>query len=157
MLNSEIHIIKDEYSESGKLEKTCNGDILVSKCEGYCNSQVQPSIVTSTGFLKECFCCREIYLKEVIILLDHCYDANGVRIHQENEATLEVKIRTPGGYYYIDKQLRAKKLLLERQCGIDSNTRRQVRAQKRGVSFGNLHLSSSSDAYEIKHQLAQQI
>lgn len=51
-LQSEVHITKDEYDEIGRLRRTCSGDILVTKCEGFCNSQVQPSVVTTTGFSK---------------------------------------------------------------------------------------------------------
>lgn len=51
-LQSEIHITKDEYDEIERLRRTCSGDILVTKCEGFCNSQVQPSVVTTTGFSK---------------------------------------------------------------------------------------------------------
>lgn len=42
----------DEKDETGGLIRTCSTDILVTKCEGSCNSQVQPSVKTSTGFLK---------------------------------------------------------------------------------------------------------
>lgn len=51
-LESEIHITKDEYDEIGRLRRTCSGDISVTKCEGFCNSQVQPSVITTTGFSK---------------------------------------------------------------------------------------------------------
>lgn len=53
-LQSEVRINKDEYDETGHLRRTCSGDILVTKCEGFCNSQVQPSVVTTTGFSKVC-------------------------------------------------------------------------------------------------------
>lgn len=49
---SEIHLIKEEYDELGRLQRTCNGEVFVNKCEGLCNSQVQPSVITPTGFLK---------------------------------------------------------------------------------------------------------
>ncbi|XP_051166315.1 uncharacterized protein LOC127284733 [Leptopilina boulardi] len=94
-LQSEIHIAKDEKDETGGLIRTCSTDILVTKCEGSCNSQVQPSVKTSTGFLKECFCCRESYLKERLILLDHCYDVDGVRLEGEILGTMEIKLREP--------------------------------------------------------------
>lgn len=51
-LQSEVHITKDEYDETGRLRRTCSGDVTVAKCEGFCNSQVQPSVVTTTGFSK---------------------------------------------------------------------------------------------------------
>lgn len=45
-------LISEEYDEMGQLKRTCNGDVSVTKCEGFCNSQVQPSVVTPTGFSK---------------------------------------------------------------------------------------------------------
>lgn len=51
-LQSEVRITKDEYDEIGRLRRVCSGDVSVTKCEGFCNSQVQPSVVTTTGFLK---------------------------------------------------------------------------------------------------------
>lgn len=42
----------EEFDELGRLTRTCSGDILVNKCEGACNSQVQPSVITPNGFLK---------------------------------------------------------------------------------------------------------
>lgn len=44
--------MKEEFDELGRLQRTCNGEIAVNKCEGACNSQVQPSVITPTGFLK---------------------------------------------------------------------------------------------------------
>uniref|UniRef100_A0A336KB63 CSON005830 protein n=1 Tax=Culicoides sonorensis TaxID=179676 RepID=A0A336KB63_CULSO len=77
-LPSEIHLVKEEYDELGRLQRTCNAEVTVMKCEGLCNSQVQPSVITQTGFLKECYCCRETFLKDKTILLTHCYDPDGV-------------------------------------------------------------------------------
>lgn len=42
----------EEYDELGRLQRTCNGEVAVNKCEGSCKSQVQPSVITPTGFLK---------------------------------------------------------------------------------------------------------
>lgn len=42
----------EEFDDLGRLQRTCNGDVAVNKCEGQCTSQVQPSVVTPTGFLK---------------------------------------------------------------------------------------------------------
>lgn len=42
----------EEYDEMGSLVRSCSGEVSVNKCEGICNSQVQPSVVTATGFLK---------------------------------------------------------------------------------------------------------
>ena len=44
---------------------------------------------------QECFCCRESYLKERVVLLDHCYDADGVRLEGEILGTMEIKLREP--------------------------------------------------------------
>ncbi|CAL7944664.1 unnamed protein product [Xylocopa violacea] len=94
-LQSEVHITKDEYDEIGRLKRTCSGDVSVTKCEGFCNSQVQPSVVRTTGFLKECYCCRESYLKERHITLHHCYDADGIKLMNEEDGVMEIKIREP--------------------------------------------------------------
>lgn len=79
-LQSEVRITKDEYDEIGRLRRTCSGDVSVTKCEGFCNSQVQPSVITTTGFSKECYCCRESYLKERFVILNQCYDADGIKL-----------------------------------------------------------------------------
>lgn len=89
-LPSEIHLIKEEYDELGRLQRTCNGDVQVNKCEGQCNSQVQPSVITATGFLKECYCCREGYLRERIVNLTYCYDPDGIRITDANTKSNEL-------------------------------------------------------------------
>ncbi|XP_043800136.1 partner of bursicon [Apis laboriosa] len=94
-LQSEVHITKDEYDEIGRLKRTCSGDIFVTKCEGFCNSQVQPSVASTTGFSKECYCCRESYLKERHITLHHCYDADGIKLMNEENGVMEIKIREP--------------------------------------------------------------
>lgn len=51
-LQTEMRITKDEYDEIGRLRRTCSSEISVTKCEGFCNSQVQPSVITTTGFSK---------------------------------------------------------------------------------------------------------
>lgn len=94
-LQSEVHITKDEYDEMGRLKRTCSGDVSVTKCEGFCSSQVQPSVASTTGFSKECYCCRESYLKERQILLHHCYDADGIKLTGEEDGMMEIKIREP--------------------------------------------------------------
>ncbi|KAJ1528569.1 hypothetical protein ONE63_006973 [Megalurothrips usitatus] len=94
-LPSEIHIVKEEFDELGRLSRTCNGDIAVNKCEGACTSQVQPSVITPTGFLKECYCCRESFLRERVVALTHCYNPDGVRLTAEGRSTMEVKLREP--------------------------------------------------------------
>ncbi|KAG7197146.1 hypothetical protein KM043_007232 [Ampulex compressa] len=94
-LQSEVHITKDEYDEIGRLKRTCSGDVSVTKCEGFCSSQVQPSVITTTGFSKECYCCRESYLKERLVILNQCYDADGIKLTNEEDAVMEIKIREP--------------------------------------------------------------
>lgn len=75
--------------------RTCNDEIHVNKCEGFCNSQVQPSVISVTGFLKECFCCRETFLREKLIVLKHCYDPDGQRILDSELSTMEVRLKEP--------------------------------------------------------------
>ncbi|XP_036149426.1 bursicon [Monomorium pharaonis] len=94
-LQSEVRITKDEYDEIGRLRRTCSGDVSVTKCEGFCNSQVQPSVVTTTGFSKECYCCRESYLKERFVILNQCYDADGIKLIGTDDEMMEIKIREP--------------------------------------------------------------
>lgn len=85
----------EEYDELGRLQRTCNGEVAVNKCEGACNSQVQPSVITPTGFLKECYCCRESFLRERIVTLTHCYDPDGMRLTSEDMNSMEIKLREP--------------------------------------------------------------
>ena len=42
----------EEYTDGGIIARTCEGDVGVAKCEGSCASQVQPSVVHPSGFLK---------------------------------------------------------------------------------------------------------
>lgn len=42
----------EEFDDLGRLQRTCSSDVSVNKCEGACTSQVQPSVITPTGFLK---------------------------------------------------------------------------------------------------------
>ncbi|XP_071451874.1 partner of bursicon [Hetaerina americana] len=94
-LPSEIHIIKEEFDELGRLQRTCNGEVAVNKCEGACSSQVQPSVITPTGFLKECYCCRESFLRERVITLTNCFDPDGGRLRGGDSETMNVKLREP--------------------------------------------------------------
>ncbi|KAF5287748.1 hypothetical protein FQA39_LY15768 [Lamprigera yunnana] len=94
-LPSEINIMKEEYDELGRLQRTCHGEIAVNKCDGMCNSQVQPSMITPTGFLKECYCCKESFLRERVVTLPHCYDPDGIRLSNEELHTMDIKLREP--------------------------------------------------------------
>ncbi|NP_001037289.1 partner of bursicon precursor [Bombyx mori] len=92
---SEVHVTKEEYDEMGRLLRSCSGEVSVNKCEGMCNSQVHPSISSPTGFQKECFCCREKFLRERLVTLTHCYDPDGIRFEDEENALMEVRLREP--------------------------------------------------------------
>lgn len=85
----------EEYDELGRLQRTCNGEVQVNKCEGLCNSQVQPSVITPTGFLKECYCCRESYLHERLVTLSHCYDPDGTRLMTPEMASMDIRLKEP--------------------------------------------------------------
>lgn len=85
----------EEYDELGRLVRTCNDEVHVNKCEGFCNSQVQPSVISVTGFLKECFCCRETFFREKLIHLKHCYDPDGQRLMEGPLSSMEVRLKEP--------------------------------------------------------------
>lgn len=85
----------EEYDELGRLLRTCNGEVQVNKCEGMCNSQVQPSVITPTGFLKECYCCRETFLRERLVTLTHCYNPDGGRLDAAELATMDIRLKEP--------------------------------------------------------------
>lgn len=85
----------EEYDELGRLQRTCNDEVQVNKCEGLCNSQVQPSVITPTGFLKECYCCRESFLHERVVTLSHCYDPDGTRLTTPEMATMDIRLKEP--------------------------------------------------------------
>lgn len=84
----------EEYDELGRLQRTCDGEVTVNKCEGFCNSQIQPSVITATGFLKECYCCRESFLKDRLVTLTHCYDPDGIRLNDDT-STMELRLKEP--------------------------------------------------------------
>ncbi|XP_023227101.1 partner of bursicon-like [Centruroides sculpturatus] len=80
---STIHVNKEEYDEVGSVVRSCSGDVLVTKCEGTCSSQVEPSVVMPTGFTKSCQCCRETWMTQKETRLTDCYDSNGQKIYGE--------------------------------------------------------------------------
>lgn len=51
-LPSLLHVTKDEQDQNGQLVRTCQGNVEVTKCEGYCSSQLYPSVTHPTGFMK---------------------------------------------------------------------------------------------------------
>lgn len=46
-------------------------------------------------YFQECYCCRESFLKERTITLNHCYDPDGIRLTTEKLSEMEVKLREP--------------------------------------------------------------
>lgn len=90
-----LSLSTEEYDELGRLQRTCNDEVQVNKCEGLCNSQVQPSVITPTGFLKECYCCRESYLHERVVTLSHCYDPDGTRLTTSEMASMDIRLKEP--------------------------------------------------------------
>lgn len=51
-LPSSVHVTKDEWDDAGSLIRTCEGEVIVSKCEGTCSSELRPSVASPTGFQK---------------------------------------------------------------------------------------------------------
>jgi len=93
-LPSTIHLSKEVFTSNGRLERTCEGDMAVNHCEGTCYSQLQPSVTTSSGFLKECHCCQEGYLRERRLTLPRCFDSDGMTLTGEL-GTLDVVLNEP--------------------------------------------------------------
>ena len=46
------HAVKEDYDVTGNVLRTCEDDIEVKKCEGTCDSFLQPSVMHPNGFLK---------------------------------------------------------------------------------------------------------
>ncbi|XP_035227654.1 partner of bursicon-like [Stegodyphus dumicola] len=91
---STIQVTKEEYDELGNVVRACEGTIAVTKCEGTCTSQIQPSVVTPTGFLKDCHCCRETWMRQREILLTDCYTQDGKRIFGQ-QGTMVIHLKEP--------------------------------------------------------------
>lgn len=70
-LPSTIQVTKEEYDDLGNVVRSCEGTIGVTKCEGSCNSQIQPSVVTPTGFLK--VSSKILYSKYLQVTYFYCY------------------------------------------------------------------------------------
>ncbi|UYV60472.1 Bursb [Cordylochernes scorpioides] len=95
--DADVRITKEEFEvESGELLRSCHGDIQVRKCEGTCDSQVRPSVVTASGFLKFCQCCRETWMTQREVLLTHCYDKAGQRLYGDR-GSMAITVREPEG------------------------------------------------------------
>lgn len=80
-----IYPLSEITLPSGQLERTCEGEVAVSKCEGSCSSRVRPSAVSHTGFFKDCQCCRETTLRSRAVTLNKCYDPNGKTLTGDKE------------------------------------------------------------------------
>jgi len=93
-LPSNIHVTQEERDERGRLVRTCEEDVRVSKCEGACPSKVQPSVNTLSGFYKDCRCCRETTLRHREITLSHCYDADGKALAGDR-GSMRVSLKEP--------------------------------------------------------------
>ena len=53
VLNSMGKVVKEEYEENTKnLIRICEGLVKIKKCEGRCNSSLQPSFNSANGFQK---------------------------------------------------------------------------------------------------------
>lgn len=53
ILNSMGKVVKEEYEENTKnLIRICEGQVKIKKCEGKCNSYLQPSFNSPNGFQK---------------------------------------------------------------------------------------------------------
>lgn len=51
-VQTKIHISREENDDFGNPLRSCEGSVEVTKCEGTCNSQVQPSLSAPHGFHK---------------------------------------------------------------------------------------------------------
>jgi len=91
---SNIHITKDEFGNTGQLDRSCEGDIPVNKCEGTCSSSLQPSVISPNGFNKECSCCKETGLRQREITLSRCYTADGQQI-KGDRGQMTVQLKEP--------------------------------------------------------------
>merc|ERR1712029_143284 len=66
-LYSEIHLVKEEYTKGKELVRTCEDDIDVSKCDGYCVSTTTPSARIATAVEKVATPKEQSHLKGVLI------------------------------------------------------------------------------------------
>lgn len=49
----------------------------------------------NSGFPKECYCCRESYLKDRLVTLNHCYDPDGIRLTSNDMSTMDLRLKEP--------------------------------------------------------------
>ncbi|XP_077977928.1 partner of bursicon-like [Glandiceps talaboti] len=71
---TELVINQEILDEDTGFKKFCSGTASLQKCEGSCVSQVSPSVVSPTGFLKRCKCCRESTRRPKLVTLRTCRD-----------------------------------------------------------------------------------
>ena len=90
---STIHLVREEYTKGKELVRSCEDEVGLSKCEGYCVSTTAPSAMERSGFSKDCSCCRETSYSERTVTLHHCYDQDGHR----TQDTMQVTIKEPAG------------------------------------------------------------
>lgn len=64
--------LSEEFDDLGRLQRTCSSEVSVNKCEGACTSQVQPSVITPTGFLKARPSKRQSQII-ILVLFQHYY------------------------------------------------------------------------------------
>ena len=96
-VSSTIHLVKEEYSKGKELVRSCEDEVGLSKCEGYCVSTTAPSAMERSGFNKDCSCCRETSYSERTVTLRHCYDQDGHRLEDGGLSTMQVTIKEPAG------------------------------------------------------------
>jgi hypothetical protein len=95
-LPSSIHLSKEEYSQGKELQRTCEADVTLNKCEGTCASGIKPSAIDRSGFIKECHCCRETSYNDRVVVLSNCYDIDGHRLTGA-QGSMQVSIKEPSG------------------------------------------------------------
>merc|ERR1711997_489418 len=95
-LPSKIHLSKEEYNQGKELERTCEEDVSLNKCEGTCVSGIKPSAIDRSGFSKECHCCRETSYRDRVITLSNCYNEGGHKLTGPM-GSMQVTIKEPDG------------------------------------------------------------
>ncbi|XP_022248944.1 partner of bursicon-like [Limulus polyphemus] len=93
-LPSQIHVTKEDFDVMGNVLRTCEGTLVTSKCEGTCESRVKPSVLTPSGFLKECQCCKEATMVQKDVQLKECYDTDGQRLFGKT-AVMTIRLQEP--------------------------------------------------------------
>lgn len=73
-------------SSKQQLIRNCRGLVQLNRCDGFCISNVQPSVKTRGGFKRECSCCNEGSFKRVTVRLNECFlpSENNKRINSDD-------------------------------------------------------------------------